>query len=42
MAVPDWIMKNKQVDFLNYFKQLFGRHYNKQGDDMPGDDMQGV
>lgn len=25
-AVPDWIMHNKQIDFLNYFKALLARH----------------
>lgn len=29
-AVPDWIMKNKQVDFLHYFKALFARHYKQE------------
>jgi hypothetical protein len=39
MAVPDWIMKNKQVDFLNYFKELFGRHYKHSNDMKHGDDI---
>jgi hypothetical protein len=39
MAVPDWIMKNKQVDFLNYFKELFGRHYKQSNDMKHGDDI---
>lgn len=30
-AVPIWIMQNKQIDFLKYFKALFARYY-KQGD----------
>ena len=29
-AVPGWIMNNKQVDFLKYFKELFARHYKQQ------------
>ena len=27
MAVPPWIMQNKFVDFLKYFKAIFARHY---------------
>jgi hypothetical protein len=27
MAMPNWIMENKKVDFLKYFKALFARHY---------------
>jgi len=30
-AMPEWIMKNKQVDFLKYLKALFARYY-KQSD----------
>jgi len=26
-AMPDWIMKNKHIDFLKYFKELLARHY---------------
>ena len=26
-AMPDWIMQNKQLDFLKYFKALFRKHY---------------
>jgi hypothetical protein len=28
-AVPSWIMQNKQVDFLKYFKALFARYYKQ-------------
>jgi hypothetical protein len=28
-AVPLWIMENKQVDFLKYFKALFARYYKQ-------------
>jgi hypothetical protein len=28
-AVPKWIMQNKQVDFLAYFKAIFVRHYKQ-------------
>ena len=27
MIVPNWIMKNKWVDFLKYFKALIARHF---------------
>jgi hypothetical protein len=27
-ALPDWIMQNKQIDFIEYFKELFSKHYN--------------
>ena len=26
-AVPDWIMNNKYIDFIQYFKELFARFY---------------
>ena len=26
-VMPDWIMKNKHIDFLKYFKELLARHY---------------
>ena len=26
-AVPNWIMQNKQIDFLEYFKAIFVRYY---------------
>jgi hypothetical protein len=26
-AVPDWIMQNKQIDFLKYLKALLARHF---------------
>jgi hypothetical protein len=29
MAVPKWIMQNKQVDFLKYFKDIFARYYKQ-------------
>jgi hypothetical protein len=29
-AVPNWIMQNKQVDFLKYFKALLGRYYKDE------------
>ena len=27
--MPIWIMRNKRIDFLKYFKELFKRHYKK-------------
>jgi hypothetical protein len=27
--VPSWIMNNKQVDFLKYFKAIFNRKYKQ-------------
>jgi hypothetical protein len=30
-ALPDWIMKNKHIDFIEYFKELFSKHYNNTG-----------
>ena len=29
-VVPNWIMNNKQVDFMKYVKALFARHYKPQ------------
>jgi len=29
--VPSWIMNNKQVDFLKYFKVMFNRKYKQNG-----------
>ena len=26
-AVPDWIMQNKYIDFIKYFKEMFTRFY---------------
>jgi hypothetical protein len=26
-AMPDWIMQNKQIDFLKYLKILFAKHF---------------
>lgn len=26
-AVPDWIMQNKYIDFIKYFKEMFARFY---------------
>jgi hypothetical protein len=28
-AVPDWIMQNKYIDFIKYFKEMFARFYQK-------------
>jgi hypothetical protein len=28
-AIPDWIMKNKHVDFLKYFKEMLARHFKQ-------------
>ena len=30
MEVPDWIMQNKQVDFLKHLKALFARYFKPQ------------
>ncbi len=30
MAVPKWIMQNKQVDFLKHFKALFARYFKQE------------
>jgi hypothetical protein len=38
MAVPPWIMQNKQIDFLKYFKALFTKHYKQQDLIGPEDD----
>ena len=27
--VPDWIMQNKYIDFIKYFKEMFARFYQK-------------
>lgn len=29
-AVPSWIMQNKHIDFIKYFKAIFTRHYTKK------------
>jgi hypothetical protein len=29
-AMPSWIMQNKQIDFLKYFKALFIKHYKEE------------
>ena len=31
-AMPDWIMKNKHIDFLKKFKELLARHYKYHDD----------
>jgi hypothetical protein len=28
-AVPDWISKNKHIDFIKFFQKLFRDHYNQ-------------
>lgn len=33
-AMPIWIMQNKQLDFLKYFKAMFTKHYKQQTDDL--------
>lgn len=30
-VIPEWIMRNKHVDFLKYFKELFAKHYKHSG-----------
>ena len=29
MEMPQWIMRNKQIDFLKYLKALFARHFKR-------------
>ena len=29
-AIPEWIMSNKRVNFLNHFKDIFIRHFKNQ------------